>query len=71
MACTDILNRPVRTTASNPLALEAGYEIAASGWMDPRLHRAPRTEGSTRVRMEGWRTRVEASRGRHVGLDKS
>ena len=70
MIGTDILNRPVRTTARNPLALEAGYEIAAFGWTDPTLHRAPRTEGSTRVRMEGWRKGMTAPDGRHVGLDR-
>lgn len=25
-------------------------------WTDPNMHRAPRTVGSTRVRMEAWRT---------------
>ena len=29
LACTDILHRPVRTTARTPLAHEAVYEIAA------------------------------------------
>jgi len=56
---SNILIRPVRTTAQNPQALEAGAQIAASRLRtDPRMHRAPRTEGSPRVRMEGWRTRV-------------
>jgi hypothetical protein len=29
LACNDILNRPVRTTAHNPMAFEAVSEIAA------------------------------------------
>ncbi len=67
---TNILNRPVRTTAKSTLVLETASEMAASDWTDPKLHRAPRTEGSTRVRMEGWRTGVKGNDGYHVGLDR-
>ncbi len=32
-------------------------------WTDPSMHRAPRTVGSTRVRMEAWRSAVHFSVG--------
>ena len=44
--------------------------LRTSARRDPTLHRAPRTDGSTRVRMEGWRKGMTAPDGRHVGLDR-
>ncbi len=48
LACTDILNRPVRTTANNSVALEAASEMAALRLDGPQTAPSSAMKGLTK-----------------------
>ena len=70
LICTDILDRPVRTTARNPLALEAGYEIAALRLDGPQTAPSSPNRGLNKSAHGRMADRDDGSDGHHVGLDR-